>query len=351
MKVAVSADFHLTSRRENPERFQALEDIVEQMSELGADTLIVAGDLFDESSQNYAEFEGFCREHREVRFLILPGNHDGRLSNASLAAQNTEVITEPAMRTFGSEQPFLLIPFKPGRTMGEEVAPFAQELPPAAWILIGHGDWSEGVQEPNPLEPGVYMPLTRADIDSFRPAHAILGHIHKPGDFNRVHYVGSPCPVAISEIGRRRFLLVDTERLTLTPRPVNCGLLYLEADLIVLPRPDEVERVQQQAENVIAAWELQPHELDQARVRVRVRGYCTDKRQINTAVQEAFRDFNVHPDGEPDLSRLAVSEDVERAEVVQRTVAWLNKLRWPGEGIEPRKQDILMHALHVIYGE
>ena len=82
MKLALTADIHLTSRAEHPERFAALENILDQMSASAISILIVAGDLFDASSKNYAELEEICKRpvYRDIEFLIIPGNHDPALS-------------------------------------------------------------------------------------------------------------------------------------------------------------------------------------------------------------------------------------------------------------------------------
>ena len=47
MKIAVTADVHLTTREDNPERFNALEDILGSLEGLGIEHLIIAGDLFN----------------------------------------------------------------------------------------------------------------------------------------------------------------------------------------------------------------------------------------------------------------------------------------------------------------
>lgn len=62
------------------------------------------------------------------------------------------------------------------------------------WILVEHGDWSEGVRAPNPSEPGVYMPLTKKDLPAYKPGKVLLGNVHLSLDLELVHYPGSPTP-------------------------------------------------------------------------------------------------------------------------------------------------------------
>ena len=78
MQVAVTADLHLTQRKKHPERFHALEDILDQCIAGGIRHLIIAGDLFDAESQNYSEFGDLVKkaEYKGIRLLIIPGNHD-----------------------------------------------------------------------------------------------------------------------------------------------------------------------------------------------------------------------------------------------------------------------------------
>ena len=47
MKIAVTADLHLKSREECPERWNALENIINQMLAEDIKILIIAGDLFN----------------------------------------------------------------------------------------------------------------------------------------------------------------------------------------------------------------------------------------------------------------------------------------------------------------
>ena len=99
----------------------------------------------------------------------------------------------------------LFLPYRHGRSMGEEIEPFANQLVDEDWLLLSHGDWSGGLRKPNPHEPGIYMPLTRKDIELYKPSCIVLGHIHIPMDLPPIHYPGSPCGLDITESGKRRY--------------------------------------------------------------------------------------------------------------------------------------------------
>jgi len=76
MKIAVTADTHLTDKNEYPERYNSLNNILDKLSSEGINTLIIAGDLFDESYQNYSEFDEITATYDNIDFHIVPSNHD-----------------------------------------------------------------------------------------------------------------------------------------------------------------------------------------------------------------------------------------------------------------------------------
>jgi len=82
--------------------------------------------------------------------------------------------------------------------MGEALEGGSAQLTSLEWLLVGHGNFSGGLQAQNPLEPGFYMPLTSKDIERYHPREVFLGHIHDPPDPPRVHYCDSPCGLDIT---------------------------------------------------------------------------------------------------------------------------------------------------------
>lgn len=353
MKIAITADLHLTTRNQHPERFAALANILDQMQSGGIKTLIIAGDLFNESGSNYADFDTLCNEpkFKELRVLIIPGNHDIRLANHSFTAANIEVLAEPTIRTLGENGlRFLFVPFKRQRTMGDDIAARANDLPTNNWILIGHGDWAEGIREPNPYEPGVYMALTRQDVETYKPARVLLGHIHKPWDSSRVHYAGSPCGLAINETGRRRFLIFDSETGVVTSQTVATDVLFFNEVFVVLPVRDEVEYVKKQITDRIKSWGIAPNEHQRVRLQARVIGYSANKRRLHETIKNSLSGFAFHHDQEPDFSDVSEADDMHRAEIAQQVSAWIERLDWNSTPDLPDKNQILLEALRVIYG-
>jgi len=82
LKTALTADLHLTTRREHPGRCDVLKYVLQGAVNKGAEVVIIAGDLIDAARLNYAEFEGLCRDQRfaALRIRVIPSNHDPDLS-------------------------------------------------------------------------------------------------------------------------------------------------------------------------------------------------------------------------------------------------------------------------------
>jgi DNA repair exonuclease SbcCD nuclease subunit len=57
VKIAITADLHLTPQQVDPERYRALEDIFEQIETESIQHLAVAGDLFHADLQDSSESE------------------------------------------------------------------------------------------------------------------------------------------------------------------------------------------------------------------------------------------------------------------------------------------------------
>jgi DNA repair exonuclease SbcCD nuclease subunit len=351
MKIAVTADLHLTTRAGHPERYAALENILGRMSASGIDTLVISGDCFDQSLKNLSEFEAFCRQpkHRKVRFILIAGNHDP-ISQRMISVENITIYSNPSFEKSDLlSLPILSLPYQPNRTMGEAIAATGFEIPTGQWILIGHGDWAAGFKEPNPAEPGVYMPLTRPDIERFRPVRAVLGHIHKPGEDGVVIRPGSPCPLDINETGRRRFLVLDTETGGVESWPVDSDVLHFNETLIVVPLDDEVKYIHDQIDRLLKDWKLTDAERSKTVIRIRAAGYSTDKKVLAEIIRAGFHGFTFDGNG-PDLDAVSVSDDTQLAEIARLAAERIPSLDWPRRPDEPDKPEILTEALRVIYG-
>jgi len=350
MRIAVTADLHLTTRKEHPDRFAALADILRQSGRLAVDWLIIAGDLFDQSRQNFADFEKAYKAAHPAGLpvSVIPGNHDPELKAGALAVEGLEVVSEPSLRPAGDDFNLLLVPYRAGTAMGEHLPPFAGQLKPRRWALVSHGDWSGGLRGADPGEPGVYMQLTRGDLAAHQPAVALLGHIHAPYDGSPVYYPGSPCPLDINETGLRRFLIFDTQTLAVTGQRVDSPRIYFNETVVMLPVEDEAATLREQLQKRIRDWGLPEGWEDRVRVRMRIGGYSIDRAAVDKVAREAMAAFTFYGEG-PDLLALGHTQDADRIEIARQVQEWIAALEWKQDPGEPSKDEILSEALAVIY--
>ena len=354
MKIALTADLHLTTSGNHPDRYHALENILLKLIEDQINFLIIAGDLFDSSSQNYSEFEALCKatKYKQIKFIVIPGNHDPNISNSAIVAENIHIFTEPGLVALDPEGPhFLFLPYQAGLTMGEKIDHFKGEFKPNDWILIGHGNWTESFREVNRYEPGVYMPLTRRDIEAYSPSQVFLGHIHKPYDQGRVHYIGSPCGLDITETGIRRFLVYDTVTGEIETKRVDTDVVYFDELLVVLPAEDERIYLEHAIKSRIEDWGIMRQDREKVRVRVRICGYSSDRKTLLKTIKTAFQGYSFYKDEEPDISMVSIADDPERTYIADKVRANLEELDWPMGLDEPDKEQIILAVLDVIYGD
>jgi DNA repair exonuclease SbcCD nuclease subunit len=353
MKIALTADCHLTKIEDHPERYQAFESILKQLVEREIETLVVAGDLFDKGMTNYADFDKIChkKKYQKIQIFILPGNHDPDLESGHFTSKNVHVISEPKfLDSVLDETPILAIPYRADMTMGEGIEPFHAHLQARRWILVGHGDYTSGLRIKNPYEQGVYMPLTGQDVERTQPLRCFLGHIHILAGIDRVHYPGSPCGMDINEIGLRYFLVYDSDLDEIEPVMVDTPVVYFNERLLILPVEDEKTYIEEQIKSRIEAWGLPAGWEDRVRVRVRVAGYCQDIRALEENIRKGFSAYAFNSDEDPDVSGVNLADDLERQHIAQQVRDRLADLDWPAGEDEPDRDQIMLAALQAIYG-
>jgi len=353
MRIAITADLHLATRAMAPQQYLALEDILSQMIEMRVDTILFAGDIFDDSLRDYSDFDALCRDarYRHIHVHLIPGNHDLSLTRSAISADNVAVYPLPTVLRLGAEQrAFLLLPFETNKTMGERLADFAPTLSEEDWVLVGHGDYTRARQVRDGYESGVYMPLTARDVDLFRPSKVVLGHIHFPTDQEPVYYAGSPCGHDITETGRRRFLVYDTETKVMQSFRVNAPVIYFDEAIMIVPDEKETDYLAATIRALIAAWGLSEAEASRARIRVKAKGYALDRRAIKQVLIDGFAGYRFYGDAEPDDSEVRLGDGGARASIACAVKQKLPGLEWPQGGDEPTREDVLWSALNLIYG-
>jgi DNA repair exonuclease SbcCD nuclease subunit len=291
-----------------------------------------------------------CRqpENRDISIFVIPGNHDPAIDSSKIVAENLTIIDTPTFHELDG-RPFLFLPYRAGKTMGEEIAKYDRRLQANEWVLVGHGDWAGELRRPNPAEPGVYMPLTRSDIDTYKPARVFLGHIHSPTDEAPVHYPGSPCGLDITETGRRRCLFYDAHTDQVESHDIDPPVLYFSESFVIVPVEDEAAYLRRQIAFRQMDWGLTPAEKAKTQVRVKVAGYSADKAALQSVLGEAFAEFSFFKGQEPDIDDVNSSDDQDRQYIAEQVRTRIEGLSWPSGIDEPSADEILLAALHIIY--
>jgi len=353
MKIAVTADVHLKTKEKSPERWNALSNILDKMLSEDIKTLFIAGDLFNKESQNYSEFDQFCKNTKytssQIKFYIIGGNHDPSIKQQYFTSDNIRVFDKSEIIKLG-EPPaaFLFIPYLPAKPIGEVIAEYKENLP-KLWILIGHGDYMAGLRDPNPYEPGIYMPLTRNDIQYYNPAKVLLGHIHKKINLGKVHYPGSPCGLDINETGKRSFLIINTGTLEVVEKVIDTDYIFFNETLISLPTANEFEYMERKIQEMVRKWNISKNEVPKVRIRLKIKGYTSNKNKLLEITKDVLKDFTFYNHEKPDLTEVSIFNDPERMTIVEKLRNEIEKLKWDNEITS--KEDILEKALHIILKE
>lgn len=348
-KIGITADTHLADKSKHPERYHALENIIETLLKQDIHHLIIAGDVFDENYSNYTAFAQFASAHPEITFHMIPGNHDPLLDRRGIASSNVNVFTEPSLQKLDdSDVHFCFIPYKSEMLMADALQSI--DLFPEQWVLIGHADWQTGMKTSNPLEPGVYMPLSRRDIQLFQPMQVFLGHIHKPMDDGSVHYPGSPCGLDITESGIRRFLVFDTMNGNCQTFFVDTDIIYFSETLLIIPVQKEDEYVRSRLAKLKTSWAEQVNDAAKIRFRLKIRGYSSDIKQLHEIIKEELKEYRLYKDEPVDLSEVFLSDDFELQEIASYAAQVVKDIGWRGRLDTVSDEDILFQALKVIYG-
>lgn len=353
MKIAITADAHLRRRDETPERYVALEKILEEISKLGITDLIIAGDTFDKESSNYSDFESLCNRYPHIRVVLLPGNHDPEIKQRFFGSKQIRVFEEPGVESI-NDLAFVFVPYRPVQTIDEVIAELKHNgRLPEKWVLVGHGDYIAGRKEINPYEPGSYMFITRSAIKEHSPLHVILGHIHKPSVIGAVIYPGSPHPIDINETGKRRFIVYDTAANEIEEVIVPTDRIYFIETLTVFPGDDEIEIMRRKIDSMVKTWNLSEEELRKAQLRLLVRGYCYDKQALTEALKNHLAKIGItlYDEGGPDFSELGVVSEVaeEKIGLLQRAIEKLDEYSL-GE-FSASKDDIIAKMMEFVFGK
>jgi exonuclease SbcD len=357
MRIAVTADLHLRTPSETPERYVSLEEILKSMTGRGTGLLVIAGDLFDADMRDFSGFESILGkpDFRNVRVLAIPGNHDPGLKQSHFALRTIRIIQSPTvLKLSEADKALTIIPYGCATTFSDAVATLSAQ-PIHGSVLIGHGDFVSGrTLRSNPYEAGFYMPLSRRDLDAGHFPLALLGHIHAPCSSGDVHYPGSPCPVDRSETGKRSYIELDLTSGTVQRIPIRSGLLYSRQRLPVVPGPGEVRHVRSAILGMAETMQIQEGEMETLRVSIQITGFAESRAAVGEACQSALTEAFGRREYDIDTSGLLVAEDQSRAALAAESFRRLSEMKdtgfWPAEAEAPEMEQVAEQALRIIYG-
>lgn len=354
MKVAVTADVHLKSQSETPNRWQALTNILDQCRDQKIDTLIIAGDLFDAESHNYSEFDRLSKnkKYQKIDVHLIPGNHDQGINQGNFTADNIKIYQEPEIINLNGLK-FFFVPYLEDKTMANVLSQHDQQLNPP-WVLIGHGNWAETIRSRNPAEPGVYMPLSRAVLKQYQPSLTILGHVHKKMDNtdHNVFYPGSPCGLDITETDKRSFIILNLDNLQVDRQELEPDVIYFDETIMVYPLEDEQKYWQEIAKELKQKWGLSGKEKNKAVIRLNIAGFSTNKRKLKKFFEREFKEFKGWKDNKIDVSQLnSASDNYELLNISQKIIEKINHLDLEPEQDEPTKNEIIVQATETVYAQ
>ena len=93
-------------------------------------------------------------------------------------------------------------------------------------------------------------------------------------------------------------------------------------------------------------------EKTKVQLRVQLRGYSSNRHRLQEIVKDALSGYKYYKNQEPDLSQVNVAEkDSDLVEIVERVSKSIEKLEWPKGDRQPNKDQMLLEALKVIYGD
>ncbi len=353
MKIGITADLHLKSQNETPERYTALNKIIDYLKSQDINDLIIAGDLFDKERYNYNDFDTFCIQHQVINFYIIPGNHDVGIEQRYFSADNIKIITKPEILNFNSLN-FLFVPYDFKKSMDEAIDGFISNRDNFndldGFVIVGHGDYISNVKIENIYETGVYMPLSSNIINKYNPLQVFLGHIHKPSQLGKVWYAGSPYPLDINETGKKRFLTYDTLNNTVESINIDNEIIYFIEKILILPTDDELAYIDKKLEQMINNWQLSDVDINKVTLRLSLFGYTKDINLLVSHIKNFIENKKIkfYDANEVNISNLKVikNEDNERNEIFKEVKKKIDSLPYPAYA---DKDDILEKAMELIF--
>ncbi|AMW33098.1 DNA repair exonuclease SbcCD nuclease subunit [Fervidobacterium changbaicum] len=237
MKILHTSDLHL--RTDSPERWQALQLIVDKAKQNSVDLLVISGDLFDSREDAVRSYERLRAIFSGSSFqtFILPGNHDETFYEDGLHFGDNVVVLSKEKSIYDFEDARIIaVPFKKEYSSAKEtfaVLRQSNELTTSnkSNVLLFHGELLSPYYEPDDFgEKGRYMPVDLNLLRSLNFQYILAGHFHTKFNILRISnnyfiYPGSPVSVTKKERGKRKVNLLEIGK---QPQELELGSFYYE---------------------------------------------------------------------------------------------------------------------------
>jgi DNA repair exonuclease SbcCD nuclease subunit len=235
MKLIHTSDLHLFSpltarltpaeaRTRKRELIKSFRLMIDEAKSLGAEGIIIAGDLFDNERvgiKNLDSIMGIIENAPEITFFYLPGNHE----KSTLIKSG--IRTPGNLRIFGTDWSYFQLGNVTLAGCSSITAGMLDTLKlneADINILILHGSLCDTTEAPDKISSAE---IARLPVD-----YVALGHYHS---YSALHlsdrtiaaYCGTPEGRGFDEIGDKGYIVLDIDEGAVTPKFVRRAQRYL----------------------------------------------------------------------------------------------------------------------------
>ena len=245
MRILHTSDLHL--REENPERWDALCEILELGKKESIDAMVISGDLFD-ADIDALKMKGALRElfsNTDFDIIVIPGNHDAKsFDDRAFFGSRVKVLRSAEDKYETDDTVITGIPFV--KIKEHEIYSILRNISDSLTedkcsILVYHGELLDAYYSAHDFgEEGEnrYMPVRLDYFSDLKFDYVLAGHFHtnfnilefqkadrtgKPGFFV---FPGSPVSITKRESGKRKVNLFNTGE---SPREVFLNSFHYDA--------------------------------------------------------------------------------------------------------------------------
>ncbi len=294
MKLLITADGHLNEGE--PERLETFIRLVKQGIGEEIDALLVAGDLFHSNSafrSLKSEINSRIEElDPDFKVLIVPGNHDDKLSSSNFLGENFVVLDEENRRRVisghGEEIEVVGLPFREGAGTAETLKRLPEPSGSGNSLLLTHGsliDASGGYAFPEPgeeVEEKKHL-IFREDLEKTNYDLVVLGHWHGTrlleGRNGYLLYPGSFIPVSRREKGVKSYWTLETTEegpVDLQEHPVQFDSAWYFREERLFFVPGHASDPQGDLRELLADMEAD----DRCRLKVVIDGFLPEEAEL-----------------------------------------------------------------------